>query len=214
MRYCIVFALLAAAPVVTAAELDHDFVEAGYLQGETGDLLGLDLDVTEIRGVKALGDWQLLGGYRLFDRAPAHLTFEGMRISSDIKISYLNFGGGYVFSLGRYFAIPFSAGLVRASTDASTVSELPDESGDGTSVIRTNDSESDTGYFVDLGLRVRPLESLEIEFEHRFMNVSSTRLNDQRLDVRYALTPAIAVGLAYGDFEGDTVSGATIRWRF
>lgn len=208
--------LLLSSPAVLAAEMNGHFIEVQYFQGETGDnFIPLDFDGWELRGSKAFGNWQLVGGYLALDPEGVEIEFEDLSISQDAEFSYLHLGAGHTFDLGSRFKLAANVGFLRETVDAESEVTSFNTPPNGEDVTVSNSvHESDTGYFVSIGVRARASERIEAEFEHRFMNVAANRLNDWRLDLRYAFTPAFSAGLGYRDFEGDAASVATLRWSF
>jgi len=205
MKYAAAAALGAFAPFAIADGLDYDYLEAGYLQGEIDDsFFRTDFDGWELRGSMEHNDWLLLGGYEELTAGP--LTSFGTLETRFIS-SFLRVGGGYRFMLGEHFALAPSAGFLRGSEEIER---------DGFCAVCDfgDQSDTDTGYFVNLDFRAQLLDNVEAEFEHRFTNVFSNRLNDWRLDVRYHFTPQIAVSAGYRDYEGDTATGVTLRWHY
>lgn len=197
------FLLLLSVPAGFATEMSNDFIEGHYFQGEIEDgFFTTDFDGWELRGSKAFGRWAAIGGYEDILGGP----IEFLGVDLHFSRTALRAGGGYAFSVSRYFEIQPAAGFVRVARETDLF--------DPDSGARGSESESDTGYFVNLGLRGRLGERFELEFNHQFTNALGDRLNDQRLDLRYAFTPAIAAGLGYRDFEGDTATNVALRWNF
>lgn len=204
MKVLPALALLLLAPVTFAADLDHDYLEVGYFQGEIEDaFFPIDFDGLELRGSKAFGNWLLLGGYEDISFDP--IDFFGF-VESSFSRTTLQFGGGYRFALHDRLDLTPGLGVVRAEIRSDFV--------DLDTGVSETETDSDSGYFVSLGLRGRLMDRLEVEFNHRFMNVMADRANDWRFDVRYAFTPAFSASLGYHDFEGDNAIDAALRWHF
>ncbi|HEX7048120.1 MAG TPA: hypothetical protein VF275_11180 [Gammaproteobacteria bacterium] len=203
MKMLYTLALLGASPAFSAND-NHCYIEAGYFQGEI-KTIGIDFDGFELRAGQTFGNWMLFGGYEQTDIAP--LDIAGLfRLESGSDS--LRIGGGYAWPVHGRVDLVSGAGLVKADIYTGVIDLA---NGNDVSIIP---DESDNGYFVVVGVRGRFTEKLEGEFRHRFTNVLADRANDWRVDLRYAITPAFAIGIGYRDFEGDVASTADLRWNF
>lgn len=183
---------------------DHDHVEIGFYRGGTAEE-NLDLDVIDLRTTRGFGNWIVTAAYEQVDFEPVDVAGQ-FRLEAGNTI--LRLGAGYRIPLTGAIDLVPRAGFARARSHVDLIEQ---SSGNDVSVIP---DRSDTGYFAGLGLFADVGAGFALGFEHRFTNVLSERLNDSRLELRYAFSRSMEAGIGYRDFEGDTAYGAMLRWRY
>lgn len=209
MRHCLAFALVLATATSQATPSapvtpDFNFVEGSYLRGRIVDDFWLvsRFDGLDLRGSRKIGRW-LLGARaeRLTTDRFEAVESTGMRSQGRTSLTV---GGGTFFTPQEHLTIPVQAGIARAELKSSFFI-------DGESV---SERESGTGYFVSLGL-IAKYKNIEAEHEFHFRDVMGDQVFEQRSDLRFFFSPALALGIGHRDMDLSMKAlTATLRWNF
>lgn len=172
--------------MLAADGFSYNLVEASYVSTEVD---GLDVD----------GDGFGIGGSVAF--APNVFGFAGLTdIDYDAGISATNFNAGLGFNWALNPALDLVSGVSFERVKVKV-------SGFG--------SDSDSGYGLNVGLRGRVGEALELTGGVKYVDLGSD-LDDTTLSVgaRYYFTPAFAAGIDVSDNDDGTTWGLAVRYDF
>ncbi|TRW50178.1 porin family protein [Aliidiomarina halalkaliphila] len=190
----------AAAQSATAPSFDH--LGASYIDFDAdGDSIkgfGLDFEKT------LSGNWFIGADYfNVSDSASE--TFMGETVSARVEMSLLNANVGYKFYTTDRFAAYASAGL--SMVEAKVRFSSPD--------LSFNESDSETGWNAQIGIRSRITDSIELDAYARHVEIDDE--DDQIIGVsgRFFINQNFSLGLGYTHINSDlSYISFTARYHF
>lgn len=189
-----------AAALANGPSFDH--VGVGYVNfdfdGESVNGYSVDFE-------KSLSDNFFIGAdyFRVQDSSAGSIG--GQNFSSRIRLGLLNANVGYKFYTTDTLTVYGSAGLT--SVDTKVQITTPDFS--------INESDSDTGWNVQLGFRTRLTDSIELDAYVRHIDIDGE--DDQLLGIsgRFHITSQLSLGLGYTRIDSDLdYVSLTARFHF
>jgi hypothetical protein len=186
-------ASLALLPIAAHAEdISYSFVQAAYVNTDVDDF-----DET-LDGYVLGGSFEVAENFFLFASYTDQSTDY---FGADIDFSSFTLGGGYAFPLSETMDLVGSIGYVSADADASY---------EGQSA-----GADDNGYSLGVGLRMMPLEQLELHGNVTYVDLSDAG-DETSLGIGglWYFVPQFAVGLDAGFADDSNSYGIGVRWDF
>ena len=179
-------ALLAPIAATQAEGIGYDYVDLGYVTTDF-DGVSKDADGFVLRGsLEVIDDWFVYGRY-----SNQGIKFAG----SDLDVERFSVGGGYAWSFAPNMDLYGKLGYTKFEADF----------GDA----------DDDGYELAVGLRARPLSTLELEGSINYVDLSDSG-DDTSLGLAalWYITERVALGVE-GEFADEaTTYGIGVRWEF
>jgi hypothetical protein len=194
----ILMAVGVSGPALAAEDYSYSFVEAGYLSNE--------IEAFSLEGEGIAFNGSIEFGQHMF--VFANLARSSFGDVDPDEQSFLK-TRAYSLGLGHAMRLGQSVDLVAGASYERLIVDLDD------GVAFTDDTQSERGVGLSVGVRGRVAESLELTGNVKYTHFRK-HLNDYTLSVggRYYFTPVFAAGIDVSDNDDGTAFVVGLRYDF